>query len=623
MGPWRSVVALALINAGVAAVLLPADGAARYAVPPAVALAVLVVGRAAWAGPVCVTAVQVMAGALGVPIENPALLLPTFVVVYAAGRHAGLWPGLGGVATLAAVSWGQDGFQVGTLIFVVLLLGMVSGFARLVRHRASRAAAAGEEAARVAARDPVAESVEVVLAERQRLATEAVALLQEAVTDMRRAAASAAASLDEAGLRSVHERGVLAVGELRLLLGLLREEGLSDAGSERPSPASEGAAPSRDRRVGRRTGAITALLALALVPVDVVGLPSSPPVAVVLGVLLALTPLLLNDRPLGVALLVGGLPLVALALGATPLVGFSLLVVVAAVGWQVGATGDRVLAAGLAAFLLSRILDVLATEPGNLAIELALVGLPVFAGAAWQDKDRAFHAARRRAEQLHGVHDAVVRRAVAQERLRVARDLHDVTSHAVGVMLLQAAAAISHRRLDPARSRAALEEVDRAGREALAELDALGRVLAQRRSGLQPEGDLRELVARFAGSGLQVDLEADHLPEDARTAAFVHLVVREALTNAARHAPGSQVQVHVDEEDSGWHVRVVDDGPQEALGEQAAGSGFGLLGLTERARAIGGAVTAGPGSGGGFEVEARVPHAIPPRDTSVQEGVRA
>src|SRR5690606_23102635 len=123
------------------------------------------------------------------------------------------------------------------------------------------------------------------------------------------------------------------------------------------------------------------------------------------------------------------------------------------------------------------------------------------------------------------VHDAVVRAAVAQERLRVARDLHDVTSHAVGVMLLQAAAAMAHRELDPVRSRAALEEVDRAGREALVELDELRRVLAQRRSGLQPEGDLRELAARFTGTGLQVDLEADQLPEDARTSAFVHLVV--------------------------------------------------------------------------------------------------
>src|SRR5690606_9534066 len=184
-GRWRKVVALALMSAGVAAVLLPADGAGRYAVPPAVALAVLVGGRVAWAGPVCVAAVQVMAGALGVPIENPALLLATFVVVHVAGRHARLWPGLGGVTILAVVSWGQDGFQVGTLIFVVLLLGMVWGFARLVRHRALGAAAAGEEAARIATRDPGAESRAVVLAERQRLATDAVAVLEAAVTDVR------------------------------------------------------------------------------------------------------------------------------------------------------------------------------------------------------------------------------------------------------------------------------------------------------------------------------------------------------------------------------------------------------------------------------------------------------
>ena len=614
---------LALISAGVTATLLPVEGLARYAVPPAVALAVLVTGRVAWAGAFGLTAAQILAGVLGVPIENPALLLATLVVVYAAGRYADLWPGLAGVSTLAAVSWGQDGFLVGTLLFVVLLLGMVWGFARVVRHRAVTAAAAGEEAARLAARDPVAESATFVRAERQRLATEAVAVLQVAVTDMRRAAEAASASLDEPGLRSVHQRGVRAVDELRVLLGLLREEGAHDVTpAGRPHDLGAGRRPP-DQMLRRRNGGLVTVLALALIPVDVVGLPSSPPVSVGLGVLLALTPLLLPGRPLGAALLLGGVPLLALAVGVTPLAGFSMLVVVAAVGWQVGATGDRVLAVGLAAYLLSRVLDVMATDPGNLAIELALVGLPVFAGNAWQDKDRAYRAAREQAERLHGVHEAVVQTAVTQERLRVARDLHDVTSHAVGVMLLQAAAAISHRERDPARSRAALGEVETAGREALAELGALRRVLDQQLPSRQPEGDLRDLVERLGQSELDIRLDAEQLPRDVRIATFIHLVVREALTNAARHAPGSRVRVGVHDEDSAWQVHVVDSGPAQAGAGRAPGSGFGLVGLAERARALGGVVTAGPAAGGGFEVHARVPHPIPPQSTSVRQGVGA
>lgn len=616
---------LALVCAGVAAALLPADGVARYVVPLAVALTVLVMGWVPWSGTLGLTATQVLAGVLGVPIENPALLLATLVVVYTAGRQADLRPGLAGVMVLAAVSWAQDGFQLGTLIFVVLLLGMVWGFARVVRHRALRAAAAGEEAARIATRDPVAESRAVVLAERQRLATDAVAVLQAAVTDMRRAARDASATLDEAALQAVHQRGVRAVDELRLLLGLLREEGahgppaVRHPGDGAGDGAGDGYSGTGGAWLRRWTPALVTLLALGLIPVDVMGMPSTPAASIGLGALLAAAPLLLRDRPFAVALLVGGLPLLALAFGLVPLAGFSLLVVIAAVGWQVGVTGDRVLAVGLGAFLLSRILDVLVTEPGNLAIELALVGLPVFAGAAWQEKDRAYRAARERAERLYGVHDAVVQAAVAQERLRVARDLHDVTSHAVGVMLLQAAAAMSHRELDPVRSRAALDEVDRAGTEALAELGALGRVLAQQLPSRPPEGDLRELVSRFTGPGLHVDLEADELPRDARTAGFVRLVVREALTNAARHAPGSRVRVRVHDERSGWHVHVTDDGPGQEAGT-APGSGFGLVGLAERARAVGGALTAGPAAGGGFEVHARVPHALPPQDLGMPKG---
>ncbi|NLG23273.1 MAG: hypothetical protein GX555_17775 [Actinomycetales bacterium] len=612
MSRWRGLVVLALACAGLDAFLLAGEGIARYAVPPVAALAVLAVGLAPWAGLVGVVAAMVLGGWLGVPTESPALLPATLAVTYLAGRSAGAWPGVAGVAAVAAAAWALDDFGVGTLVFAAVVLGTVWTFGRVVRRRTEAARAAGEEAARVAAVDPVAASGQVVLAERERLATEAVAVLQGAVTEMRRVAAAATDSLGEEELTAVHHRGVVAVQELRLLLGLLRQDPEDDVeGEGAPDQGGRSGSPSRARgRWPLWHEWVTALLALALVPVDLVGPDALGPVALDAGVALCLVPLLQRTWPFVAALLLGGVPLLALALGAPPLDGMSEVVVTVAAAWRVGASGDRVLGAGLAGMLLSRVVYVLGTDPGNLMIELAIIGMPVLAGAAWGEKDRAYRTARDQATTLHEAHGAIISAAVTQERLRIARELHDVASHAVGAMVLQAAAALSHREQDPARARRALAVVDSSGADALGELRRLRSVLrGDARDEQPPTADLAGIVARV-GEGLDVRLDAATLPQDPVTAAFVRQVVHEGLANASRHAPGSRVEVRVGQTPAGWVVDIVDDGA--ALARPAVQStGYGLVGLAERARALGGEVTAGPMTDGGFALRASLRHTDP------------
>jgi signal transduction histidine kinase len=207
---------------------------------------------------------------------------------------------------------------------------------------------------------------------------------------------------------------------------------------------------------------------------------------------------------------------------------------------------------------------------------------------------------------------------VREERLRLARELHDVASHAVGAMVLQAGAALALRERDPGGARAAVRTVQAAGSEAMAELTTLfglldaGAVGPAGHAAPPPGHDLGALAARMRAGGLAVELTGEtRLPADPVLAATAYRVVQEALTNAARYAPGSRVAIAVSDDAGGVVVTVADDGPGGGSPSRAAapqaGGGFGLVGLAERVRALGGELSAGPRPGGGFAVEARLP----------------
>ncbi len=224
-------------------------------------------------------------------------------------------------------------------------------------------------------------------------------------------------------------------------------------------------------------------------------------------------------------------------------------------------------------------------------------------------------ASAERAEAVRARQEAITRAAVAEERARIARELHDVVSHHVSVMVIQAGAAgkvIDNR---PDQARDAIAAIADSGREAMGELrHALG-ILAPANGGepdlLRPEPGLDQLEpliekVRAAGQPVTVERGPVSLPRGTDVAAY--RVVQEGLTNALRYAPGARTTVIVQPDGDTLVVEVIDDGA--GGGSAPAGARTGLLGLAERLRFHGGTLDAGPRLGGGFRVTARLPYCV-------------
>jgi signal transduction histidine kinase len=205
--------------------------------------------------------------------------------------------------------------------------------------------------------------------------------------------------------------------------------------------------------------------------------------------------------------------------------------------------------------------------------------------------------------------------AVAEERARIARELHDVISHNVSVMVLQAAAGADVFTTHPERSREALGSIETAGREALTELRRLLSVVqapAGEADGLAPPPGLArlpELVERVRATGLDVTLavtgDAGTLPAGVDLSAY--RIVQEALTNTLKHAHAEQARVALSFGGDVLELEVVDDGTAAVQADAGAGRGHGLIGMRERAAVFGGELEAGPRGGGGFAVRATIP----------------
>jgi signal transduction histidine kinase len=204
--------------------------------------------------------------------------------------------------------------------------------------------------------------------------------------------------------------------------------------------------------------------------------------------------------------------------------------------------------------------------------------------------------------------------AVAEERNRIARELHDVVGHSVSVMTVQASAVRRLMRPDQEKERAALETVEAAGREALTEMRRMVGVL---RSGdaepnLAPPPTMDQLgglADNFRRAGLDVVLETDGTPVTLPPGLDLtaYRLVQEALTNTLRHAHATRAVVHVGYCDEALRISVRDDGE----GPNGAPPGTGLLGMRERVGVYGGTLTTGAADGGGFELRADLPLAAP------------
>ena len=204
-------------------------------------------------------------------------------------------------------------------------------------------------------------------------------------------------------------------------------------------------------------------------------------------------------------------------------------------------------------------------------------------------------------------HRAATEEARRDERLELARELHDVVAHHVTGIVLQAQAARVVRRRDPARLDEHLAGIETAGSEALT---AMRRVVGLLRdtddvvsSAMGPER-LGELVERFDGPAVRLRLPEGEPVWPHEVTSTVYRIVQESLTNVARHAPrASSVEVSVGQDRSAITVEVVDDGPPV----RSHRGGYGLVGMRERVEALGGTLCAGPRSGAGWAVRVRLP----------------
>jgi signal transduction histidine kinase len=357
-------------------------------------------------------------------------------------------------------------------------------------------------------------------------------------------------------------------------------------------------------------------------PAELIALDAA--VATVYTLVTALAALRL-DLPTG--FIVGSVAVVGLPVAARrvwPLPVFAVVLVASVVGLVVGTVSDPMLAAAYALYPLAVHTRRRRREPtlalGVLSGILLMLGAvtgttgPVPAGAvvasaatlgvAWTLGRAARDRRRARAREMLDLAD----RAVMEERLRIARDLHDVVSHTLSLIGVKAAIANHVADARPDEVRDALRVIETTSRDALTEMRRMLGVLRTDSTDLSPApglADLRALADRAASAGVQVDLvERAGGQLTAGVELTVYRIVQESLTNVIRHAAPTRCRVTVTCGDGDVTVEIVDDGP----GTRPDGDpGHGLLGIRERAHLHGGTCTTGPRPDGGFAVTVVLP----------------
>ncbi len=346
------------------------------------------------------------------------------------------------------------------------------------------------------------------------------------------------------------------------------------------------------------------------------GWPALGPLAWTLVALVNL-PLALRTRaPVTVCLVSHGWWAVSIALGEWPVVGsFGPMLAV----YTVASLSPTRVAAASAALLAGVWIcaGIVSDADAMASVVGQAVGFPL---VLW----RFGYVARRTAEltrELRAEQAARARREVAEERVRIARELHDVVAHHIAVINVQAGLARFVFHSDAPTARGALDTIEGASGEALAELRRMLGLLradgVQGADGAPAPGldQLGEMVTRVRTGGVGVDLrvtgEPRALPPGVQLC--VYRVVQEALTNVLKHAPGAHATVELAYRAGEVTVSVTDDGPGDARREGADSDtipdrgGHGLIGMRERAKLYGGTIAVGPRSEGGFGVRLTLP----------------
>ncbi|AQZ71231.1 two-component sensor histidine kinase [[Actinomadura] parvosata subsp. kistnae] len=269
------------------------------------------------------------------------------------------------------------------------------------------------------------------------------------------------------------------------------------------------------------------------------------------------------------------------------------------------------IATGAAALLAMGIGETGATRHVDDSMFMMITGWVVASiafGGVTRNRRAYLSEARQHALDALLTKEEEARRRASEERLRIARELHDVLGHNISMINVQASAALHGIRKRPEEAEAALRTIKETSKETLRELRTTLGVLRQvdEDAPVAPADSLARVDALVAASGLKVrtDLSGplDALPTEVDLAAA--RIVREALTNVSRHSGTDQATLTITHKSGNIIVTVEDDGPGATYD---GGSGFGIQGMRERATALGGTLEAGPRPEGGFRVTARLP----------------
>ena len=254
---------------------------------------------------------------------------------------------------------------------------------------------------------------------------------------------------------------------------------------------------------------------------------------------------------------------------------------------------------------------------GGSAIHLVTIAVPLFTIIAWL----IGHSIRQAQARAELVRAQAAAQAAMAERLRIARELHDMVAHSIGIIAIQAGSGRSVFDARPGEARDALAAIEATSRETLSGLRRMVTGLRRAEPGPGPGqaplgpapglADIDRLAATARDAGVQVEVDwrgsREPLPADIDLSAF--RIIQEAVTNVVRHAGTGQCQVAIDQQDGQLSIEVTDSG----RGGSTAGTGYGITGMRERAALLGGDFSAGPRPGGGFRVAARLPVPAPAR----------
>lgn len=296
---------------------------------------------------------------------------------------------------------------------------------------------------------------------------------------------------------------------------------------------------------------------------------------------------------------------------------FGVYMVVMIATAQFGLRGPTAAGLGGAALVLAAIAVVVTRDPegdpADIVFVSAIASIAWLIGFAFYERNRRTVELTERAERAERTRESEARAAVAEERARIAREMHDVVAHSISVMVVQAEAAEAMIDSDPARARRPLAAVQQTGRDALTELRRMLGVLRERAeegAALAPQpglAGLDDLARQVRDAGLPVTVRVEGAPRPLPPGIDLsaYRIVQEGLTNALKHAGPATAEVLVRYGERELELSVSDDG--RGHDPAANGGGHGLLGMRERVALYGGELAAGPRPQGGFALTARLP----------------